>query len=426
MDDGPLVARPNEALTEKTNAADAPKQWVKTKRASRHSLAVVFWTYILLKLFVLDVDEVLVRELLPQATWLVQYRGVVILAVLAILAIVAWGLKLLGVVLYVLFYPGIVVFWHVPAWLFKHKAWTTSVALFAITVAALQSFRWTLILLGAFAVGSLLVAAGVSGTPVLVGVLLLGGCLIAAYGKTMYEAFRSSLDIFSSASLDKMWSLVRKSFTPTDDLKLLEVDAMTEAQRNIWTGNLQLSILYGRVCYFVADKLRTLRQGRISAAIAALKVAGLFGITVIVFALMNLGLFKVNHAQFTTTGPVHGFDFFWYSFQASFMNGVPEVIPIGGVARTLYMLNELTTGLILFVIIVFFLTGVQAARNADQMDALIDKISAHAQATERFVAEQFGLTVVDAVEELTRLRAGMIGWIVQMSPELDPTKRKAS
>lgn len=424
MNEDALVAEPDKMLAEAADTSESPEKWVKTRRVTRHVVAIVFWSYIFLKLFVLDVDEVLVRELLPQAAWLVQYRGVVILAVLAVLAIAAWGLKLLGFALYVAFYPVIVACWHVPAWLIKHKAWTTSVALFAITLSALRSSRWTLIFTGAFAVGTLLVAAGVTGAPVGIGVLLLGGCLFAAYSKIMLGAFRSSLDMFSSASLDKIWSLLSKGCTPADELKSLEVDAMTEAQRNIWTGNLQMSLLYGRACYFVADKLRNLRQGRITAAIAALKVAGLFGITVLVFALMNLGLFKIDHAQFATTGVVHGFDFFWYSFQASFMNGVSEVVAVGAAARSIYMLNELTTGLILFVIVVFFLTGVQAARNADQMDVLIDKISAHAQVTEGFIADQFGLTVVAAVEELTRLRAGMIGWIVQMSPDLDPKKGK--
>lgn len=414
-----LAAKPDEVLAESVLEATAAKPWIRTRRVTRHLVALAFWGYIFLKLFVLDVDEVLVRQLLPGATWLVDYRGVIILGVLAIVAAVSWSLKLFGAVLYILFYPFVVACWHVPASLIKHRAWATAVALFAVTVSALRSLRWTIIFTGACATGSLLVAAGVTGVPVGIGVLLLLGCLVASYGRTIVGAFRSSLDMFSSESLDKIWSFVSKGFAPTQELKALEVDAMTETQRNMWIGNLQLSLLYGRACYFVADKLRALRQGRITAAIAAVKVAGLFALTVLVFALANLGLYKVDHAQFSVTRAVHGFDFFWYSFQASFMNGVPELTPVGDLARILYMANELTTGLILFVIVVFFVTGVQASRNADQMDSLIAKISAHAAATEGFISQEFGLTVVAAIEELTRLRAGMIGWIVAMSPGID-------
>jgi len=199
---------------------------------------------------------------------------------------------------------------------------------------------------------------------------------------------------------------------------------MTEAQRNMWVGSLQLSILYGRACYFVVDKLRNLHRGRITAAIAGVKVAGLFVATVVVFALASLGLYKIDHSQYVVAGVVRGFDFFWYAFQASFMSCVGEVAPIGVGARSLFMLNELTTGLILFVVVVFFVTGVQTSRNADQMDSLIRKIRDHGAVSEAFVKEQFGLTVIAAMEELTRHRAGMVSWILLLSPELDPHRSR--
>ena len=84
------------------------------------------------------------------------------------------------------------------------------------------------------------------------------------------------------------------------------------------------------------------------------------------------------------------------------------------------MLQEVTSGLILFVIVVFFLTGVQAARNADQMDAMIDKIRDHARTSEAFISDQFGLTLGKAIDELVRLRANLIGLIFQLSPDLKP------
>jgi hypothetical protein len=136
--------------------------------------------------------------------------------------------------------------------------------------------------------------------------------------------------------------------------------------------------------------------------------------------MLSLGLYKLDHSQYVTSGMVRGFDFLWYAFQTSFLNGVQDVVPSGTVARILCMLNMLTTGLILFVIVVFFLTSVQAARKADQMDSLIQKIREHGNASEKLVKEQFGLTIAAAIVELTRLRANMISLIFQVSPELRP------
>lgn len=421
----------NNALTKKSDITrndTVPKDCSSTclsavKHILSHFLAALFWMYVILKLFVLNVDEVLVREFFPEALWLVEYRGVVLIGIFAVIAIVTWGFNLLGWVLHILFYPLILIFWHIPSWLVKRRAWTLTVALIAATASAIRSLRWTIIVAGFFTVGSTLIAAGISGSPVISGMILISVCLVIIYVRTMLEAFRSSLDMFSSQSLDKLWAAISKNFTLTNDVRALEVDTMTEAQRNTWIANLQMSVLYGRVCYFIADKLRTLRQGRITAAIAAVKVAGLFIVTVIAFSLLSLGLHKVDHSQYIYDGVLRGFDFLWYAFQASFMNGVSEIVPKGALARALFMINELTTGLILFVIVVFFLTGVQAARNADQMDSLIEKIREHAEESERFVADNFGLTIEAAVNELTRLQAGMLGWILKISPELDPNHR---
>lgn len=211
-----------------------------------------------------------------------------------------------------------------------------------------------------------------------------------------------------------------KGFRPNEELRGLDTSVMTEQQLNLWISNLQISILYGRACYFVADKLHTLRQSRITAAIAAAKVAALFFATVVVFALMSLGLYRLDHSQYMTPAAVQAFDFLWYSFQATFLNSVQELVPFGLSARSFFMLQEVTSGLILFVIVVFFLTGVQAARNADQMDAMIDKIRDHARTSEAFVSDQFGLTLGKAIDELVRRRAFLIGLIFQLSPDLKP------
>lgn len=392
----------------------------KVARAARHTLGLLFWTYVLLKLFVVDIDVLLVSRFFPQAGWLVEYRSVIILGLAAGLAIVAWNPKLLGWVLYVLFYPFILGIWHVPAWLFRHRAWVLSVALVAVTISALRSMRFALIVTGAFAVGALCIAVASLDWLLVSGCLMLACCLVSLYARTISSAFRSPLDVFSSQSLDKIWSMVSKGFRPNEELRGLDTSAMTEQQLNLWISNLQISILYGRACYFVADKLHTLRQGRITVAIAAVKVAALFFATIVVFAFMSRGLYRLDHSQYGTLAAVQAFDFLWYSIQATFHNSVQELVPVGLFARSLLILQEVTSGLILFVIVVFVLTEAQVARNADQMDAMVDKIRDHARASEVFVSDQFGLTLGKAIDELVRLRANLIGLIFQLSPDLKP------
>ncbi|MCB8977054.1 MAG: hypothetical protein H6657_06455 [Ardenticatenaceae bacterium] len=248
--------------------------------------------------------------------------------------------------------------------------------------------------------------------------------LVAIYIRAIRGSFRSSLDTFSPQSLDKLWSFLSKSFTPNDELRGIDVEMLNESQKNTRIANLQFSVLYNRLCYFLADKLITLRQGQVLAAIAGIKILWLFAATLVVFSLLNLGIYKIEPTQFTVIGSIRWFDFLWYTFQASFINNVSEIAPIGIVARSLFMANGITSGLILFIIVAFFVTSVQTTRNSDQIYTLASKIQAQGKEVEIFVVDVFGLTLTAAIEELIHVRAIFADWIVQISPETEPNLAK--
>ncbi|MCB8977053.1 MAG: hypothetical protein H6657_06450 [Ardenticatenaceae bacterium] len=125
-------------------------------------IATVFWSYAFLKLFIFDVDILLIQWLFPGATWLIEYRGVFTIAIFALLALLMWNFKLLGGLLYIGFFPFIFVFFHIPAWLIRRRAWTLSVAVIAGSISLIRSLRSTIILSGLFVVGTVLVSVSVN------------------------------------------------------------------------------------------------------------------------------------------------------------------------------------------------------------------------------------------------------------------------
>lgn len=420
MDDN--LAEGGQANTLSTSNSITKAQSIKQKIkwALLQTIAVFFWTYAILKLFIFDLDIFLIRWLFPNAIWVIEYRGVIILAIMTTLAVVIWNRKLLGSFLYIAFFPFIVAFFHLPMWLVRRRAWTLTIGMLATTMSLFRSLRSTIILLGFFVVGTTLIVVAENGLLLWFGMGLLGLFIVGVYYRTIREAFRSSYDIFSSQNLDKLWSGISKGFAPNDEVKGIDIQAIPESAKTTWISQLQFVVLYNRLCYFIADKLITLRQGRVSAAIAGGKIAWLFIATLFVFSILNLGLYKLDPTQFLITGTARGFDFLWYTFQASFVNNIPDVVPTGFVARILFMLNGITSGLILFIIVVFFVTGIQTARNADQIDELADRIREQGKEVEFFVVEAFGLTITAAIDELVRVKAVMVNWIVQISPETDP------
>lgn len=284
-------------------------------------------------------------------------------------------------------------------------------------MTAIKSLRSTIIFFALFIFGLLFISVASADWVLQLGIGFLFIFIIIIYFRTIREAFRSSLDIFSPRSLDKLWSQLNKGFS--DQVQNPDVQTMTESQKSFWISHLQFNVVFNRVCYFIADKITSLRQGRILAAIAGVRIAWLFTATLIVFTILNIGLYKLDPTQFEVTGTARWFDFLWYTFQATFVNNVSELTPIGDFARALFIVNGITIGLLLFVIIVFFVTGVQIARNSDEIDNLTESIKQQGRNVEAFVLDAFGLTIAAAVKELVEMKAILADWIVQISPDID-------
>jgi hypothetical protein len=52
---------------------------------SRELLAILFWTYIIVKLFFVDIDVYLLKTYYPTAVWILSYKFFIILAIVEIL-----------------------------------------------------------------------------------------------------------------------------------------------------------------------------------------------------------------------------------------------------------------------------------------------------------------------------------------------------
>ena len=193
----------------------------------RIGLAMTVWSYAVVKLLFFDVDLWLAHRLVPGHVWLVQYRWLLAIVALTVFAIALRGPRLLGWTVYILFFPLILFFFHIPWALFKREAWTPAIVLVAAAVSVFKSFRWKLSFLSALLVGSFLVAASRKPALDLLGAALLIVVILLAYGWTVVRAFRSPPRMFSTEGLDKVWSFIRMPFELPKELKGSDPDAMT-------------------------------------------------------------------------------------------------------------------------------------------------------------------------------------------------------
>lgn len=117
------------------------KQGTKLKKRKpliRDIASILFWAYLIIKLFVFDLDIYLIQKYFPNYSWVIEKKFFIILGILAIIFLIARKKKILQYVLYVLFYPLILVFWKIPFLIFKQNNW---ILIFAF-IDSIISFFW--------------------------------------------------------------------------------------------------------------------------------------------------------------------------------------------------------------------------------------------------------------------------------------------
>lgn len=152
-----------------------------------------------------------------------------------------------------------------------------------------------------------------------------------------------------------------------------------------------------------------------------LRLLATFALTVWTFFLLNFALYKLDSTAYAAPADVHGFDFFYYSFNSLFANySSGGIEPVSVLARSLAMSATAAVALVFAVVLVFVVTSLYKSRDDNQMDTVVRSIKEHAESIEPFIDEHYGMTVVEAVIKLAELRAGLIDVVYFFSPTLRP------
>src|SRR5580704_13769040 len=59
----------------------------RSAKVLREAIAVIFWVYVILKLFVYDIDVYLAERFAPEKAWLLDYKFFILLCCAAIIAL---------------------------------------------------------------------------------------------------------------------------------------------------------------------------------------------------------------------------------------------------------------------------------------------------------------------------------------------------
>ena len=114
-------------------------------KAVRETLAILFWMYVLIKLFAFDIDIFLMNRFLPGYAWLLNLKFFILIGGIALIWLVTKNKYILSWSLYVFFYPPIILFWKIPFFIFKQRSWILAFAFINSIISFFKSIKYNFI-----------------------------------------------------------------------------------------------------------------------------------------------------------------------------------------------------------------------------------------------------------------------------------------
>ncbi len=387
--------------------------------AIRETLAILFWTYILIKLFVFDIDVFLMSKFLPEYVWLLNLKFFILIGGIALIWLVTKNKYILSWSLYVFFYPAIIFFWKIPYFVFKLRSWVLAFAFINAIISFFKYIKYNFITFALFLV-SLSIIFNFSNEKLLwsaSAIILV--ILLITYIYRLFLVLKPS-SIFQVYT--KIFSEFRKnavrSWTLDESIKNLPVKSLNQKQMETWTANLQMSVLFNRVCLFAAKKLRDYQNSGLNVISYVLTILVLTVLTVFSFAAINYGLFKIDSGLFSYSATPNFFTFFYYSFNNLIFNSIREITPILPISQTVSMI-EYFLALFLVVIFVSLLFSVRSQRHTEELNELIKGIASQGKDMEGFIKDEYKINSIDdAMVELEKLKADMIKFIYKITESI--------
>jgi hypothetical protein len=149
----------------------------------RDGVALIIWGYVLVKIFVFDIDFYLLNLVSPNLAWILNIRLFVLLSVIAVLWLIVGHKRFFALFAYIVGYPLVILFWKLPVFIFRR--WAAFLILLPSIFDTLLSFRRTFVLYTVILVSSASIFLSKQPAILISAMVALALCLVFM----LYRAF---------------------------------------------------------------------------------------------------------------------------------------------------------------------------------------------------------------------------------------------
>ncbi len=376
------------------------------------TVASMIWVYAFLKLFVGDFDRWVVGSINPSLLWLIDYRFFFLLALFTVAVLVLRKAQYLLPVVYVLFFPLILIVWKIPRVYYRSGNWMLVLGTLQIAWSVLRSLRFAVVGFSLVVFSSLILRVsswpfllfGVATTMGLLWVYILGRAVVSAPRPSRFVKAQQTFVVRALSNEN-----TRRAVLPGPELTHPSIVKYNKAQADnfVMKGSMGVA-LYG-TGHVLADQLEKYRTSGISVVFSAASVVTLILQAVILLSIGNLALLRADPSQFELTGEVKFAGVVRYTFNSLFLSEIDAMQPVGVFATTLNILAGLSVAVIALVLVVSIVFGIRQSKDDENMRIAIDDMRKKSDEFARVLVEEYRVPMKDLVQRMIEA-GGMVGF----------------
>lgn len=378
------------------------------------ALGLVTWAYVALKLFVFDVDRVLLERVSPSLVGLLDYRFLFILVAAATFGLFLWRRWSALFVGYILVFPAVVLFWKLPNLVRRfrlYRSWIFWMLLFQAVIAGVRNFRWLLVV-GSLSTFFVLVVVLFEEPRLLVvagsGLLAL---LLWVAARVVWTSLRSTWFLKAQQrALDFVGSFTARSVTSwEDDVIAKGPNAILDrTQANSIALTVFLGVFANRMLYLWAYKLQQYHQSSLSLLMSLAAFSLLYVASGLTFGLINSALLKVDPSQFTFQSYPSALSMTLYGFSSLFRAEGGGVAAAGEWAYLLQLVSGIYGWLFLGVVLFSVALTMRASRDQRELRDTVSQLRTRARAQEDELRATLRVGIDEALERFRAMGFGSV------------------
>lgn len=395
------------------------------KKAIYHSLGFLNWFVGFTKLFVFDIDLFLIESYAPSLGLIINYRLVIILSLVVISWLILGNDEFLKLFFFVLFYPVILLLWTIPTGLLIRKNWFWIFTYISGFISTITNFKKNLILITVFLISTSFILNSNNQLVIYASGALLLFISLFIIARKAYFAFSPSaifaintktiVNYLEKNSLGQ-YLLENNSEKEEESNEELVTEIEKTEQDDEIPEKVPLLILTNRTLYFIAEKLKRFKESRVYVVFFIISLLFTFAVSVVLFSLINYGIYKLDPASFSMSGYEGYFIFLYYSFNALIMNSISAVEPLSFLSMTINMV-QIFYGIVLIVILIGIIISVNTQKYKDDIDQVIYAFDMQSEDVEKILELNFKMSIHQAINELERVKHSLIDFIKFIDPE---------